>query len=395
MFQRSAHVPFNAGFLATIRAAFPREDLSFYGGSAHIEELKKQLGEPLAGSILWSEIQPVSPGPGYIERFFRELSIIRRLFRIVSQDPTSRLILTSAFPSTVLALKVVRCFWSKNLSVQIVLHGLSGVVGKRYRHPIRRFQDMRTALTLFGNKNIQYIVLEQAVRDTVVKNLPFLSGKIEALDHPISPKEGASRTIDLSVPIRFGFLGLVSKAKGYPLFVKLADEVIAKYGHCAEFHVIGHFLGEALNDTKAVATKPVGKQMTRADFIRGVSSLHFIVLPHELGAYALTASGVLLDAIAWEKPIIARKIPIFEAVFEKYGDIGYLFSDDAVLKSIVEQILQAADKRRYYRQVMNLRSARKTRDPETLAIGYREICKQAGDRKYDDGVRQCGGEDLQ
>jgi len=376
MFNYGAHVPVNGGLLATIRAAFPKEDLSFYGAAAHIEELKKQVGQPLASSILWSEILPIPPSAGYGERFFRELSVIRHLFRILSQDSTSRLLLTSAFPSTVLALKVARCFRSKNTPVQMVLHGLSGVVGKRYRRPIHRFQDMKTALTLLGNSGIQYLVLEESIRDRVLKSLPVLSGKIEALEHPISPNEGISQTVDLSEPIRFGFLGLAIQAKGFPLFVKLANEVTAKYGRRAEFHVIGRFpeAGTPVNGTKALATKPAGMRMTRADFIRGVSPLHFIVLLHKAAPYTLSASGVLLDAITWEKPVIARKIPIFEAMFEKYGDIGHLFSDDTELRIIVEQILQAPDKSRYRRQVLNLRSLRKSRAPEVLAAAYREMC---------------------
>jgi len=206
-FHSGSHVPFNAGLLATIRAAFPKEDLSFCGPVAHIDKLTKQVGQQLAGSISWREILSPRPGTVYSQRFFRELSVIRQLLSTLPQDPSSRLVLTSAYPSTVLALKVARCFRSKHASVQIVLHGLSGVIGKRYRNPIRRFQDMKTALTLLGNKNIQYLVLEQSIRDMVVKNLPLLSGKIEALDHPISPNEGASQTVDLSEPIRFGFLG--------------------------------------------------------------------------------------------------------------------------------------------------------------------------------------------
>jgi hypothetical protein len=377
MFQRSAHVPFNAGFLATIRAAFPKEVLSFYGGAQHIQELKRQLGQPLAGSILWTEIQAISPRQPYGERFFRELRIIRHLFRILSPESPSRLVLLSAFPSTVLALKIARCLQRKDPAVQMVLHGISGVVGKRYRHPIHRFQDMRTALTLLGNKKIQYIVLEQPVRDTVQNSLPFLSCNIQALDHPIPPNEGASDAIDLSVPMRFGFLGLVSQAKGFPLFVNLADKVTSKYRQSAEFHVIGHFLGDgaAVKDLKALATKPNGFQMARADFIQRVSLLHFVVLPYEKGPYTLTASGVLLDAIAWEKPIIARKIPIFEAMFQKYGDIGHLFVDDTELVEVVEKILKAPDKSRYRNQVLNLRSARKTRAPEVLAAAYREMCR--------------------
>jgi hypothetical protein len=328
---------------------------------------------------LWNEIHPVSPTLTYSKRFFRELRIIRHLFKILSQDADSRLVLTSAFPSTVLALKILRCFKRTSPAVQIILHGMSGVVGKRYRHPIRRFQDMKTALTLLGNKNTQYLVLEQSVRDTVVGNIPLLSCNVAALDHPIPPNEGASETIDLNVPIRFGFLGLVSKAKGFPLFVKLADELTAKNGGSAEFHVIGHFLGNGtgVKSLATLATKPGATQMTRADFIRGVSPLHFVVLPYEQGSYTLTASGVLLDAIAWEKPIIARKIPIFEAMFEKYGDIGHLFGDDTELLEIVERILETPDRSRYRNQVLNLRNARKARAPGTLAAAYREMCKKS------------------
>jgi hypothetical protein len=376
-FSNTAHVPFNAGLLATVRAAFPKEDISFWGAAAHMEELKKQVGQPLSDSILWSEILPIPQGTGYGERFFRELRIIRQLLRNLPQDSTSRLLLTSAYPATVLALKAARCFRSKNPPVQMVLHWLSGVVGKRYRRPIKRIQDMKTALTLLGNNGIQYLVLEESIRDRILKNSSLLSGKIEALEHPIAPNEGASRTVDLSEPICFGFLGLTIQAKGFSCFVKLANVVTAKYGRCAEFHVIGHLPkdGMPVNGTEALATKPARVQLTRENFIRGVTPLHFIVLPHEEAIYAHTASGVLLDAIAWEKPVIARKIPIFEAMFEKYGDIGYLFSDDTELRNIVEQLLGAADESRYRRQVLNLRSLRKSRAPEALAAAYREMCR--------------------
>jgi len=379
-FDNGAHVPFNAGLLATIRAAFPKENLTFFGAAAHLEELRKEVGQAFAGSIAWREILPPMPGTAYIDRFFRELRIIRGLLKIGPQDSTSRLVLTSAYPSTVLALKIARWFHSKHTPVQVVLHGMSGVVGKRYRRPIERFQDMRTALTLLGNNNIQYIVLEQSIRDTVVKNLPFLSDKIAALDHPIPPNEAESQASELSEPIRFGFLGLADKAKGFPLFVELANHVIAKFWRRVEFHTVGHLSvnGTPVSGTEALATKPGTTLMSRADFLRGVRPLHFIVLPHEPAAYTLTASGILLDAIAWQKPMIARKIPIFEAMFERHGDIGYLFSNDGELTDVVERILLDADKSRYHRQVINLGSAKKARMPESLAASYRDICRRTG-----------------
>jgi glycosyltransferase involved in cell wall biosynthesis len=263
--------------------------------------------------------------------------------------------------------------------MQVVLHGMSGVVGKRFRHPVRRFQDMKTALTLFGNHGVQYIVLEEVIRDTVVSNCPLLVGRIEALEHPISPRQAELPPIDFREPIRFGFLGLADKAKGFPVFLELANHITAKYGVRAEFHAIGHSSADSdINAIQALATKPQDTLISRADFLASVASLHFIILPHEAASYTLTASGVLLDAIAWGKPIIARQIPIFESIFEKHGDIGYLFREDTEMKEIVGQILQAGDRSRYHRQVLNLRDARKSRAPETLARAYRNICRKNG-----------------
>jgi len=371
----SGHVPFNAGLLAMIRAAFPGEELSFFGGAEQIGALKKQVGEPFASSIPWHEIPHIPLDTPYVKRLFRELCAIRRLLKILPQDSASRLILSSAAPSTVLALKIARCFRSKT-TVQVILHRLRGVVGKRYRRPIRRLQDMKSALSLLGNQNIQYLVLEQSIRDTVVNRLPQLSGKVEVLEHPIAPNEGACQPLPFKEPLRMGFLGNTLEIKGFPLFVVTANAITAKYGCRVEFHVIGHCSKDntLVNGITALATKPASKYVTRDDFIRGLERLHFIILPHEAAPYTLTASGVMLDAIAWEKPVIARKIPIFEAMFDRYGDIGYLFSKGAELTDIVERILITADKCRYYGQVLNLRNARKSRGPESLAAAYREIC---------------------
>jgi hypothetical protein len=218
---------------------------------------------------------------------------------------------------------------------------------------------MKTALTLFGNNGIQYIVLEKSIRDTIVTSFPLLSGKIDALEHPLSPNQVELPGVPLVEPIRLGFLGLADKAKGFPVFVELANFITAKYGKCVEFHAIGHFPKQGMVPigVDALLTKPQNTLMSRAAYLNGVAPLHFIILAHEAGPYTLTASGVLLDAIAWGKPVICRKIPIFESIFKQQGDIGYLFNSDDELKSVVEEILRSADNARYQRQVSNLRSA--------------------------------------
>jgi hypothetical protein len=377
-FDDGGHVPFNAGLLATVSSAYPLDRLFFYGASTHIEELKKELNPSLADSIAWREIRPPSPGTAYSRRFVRELRIIRGLLRDLSEHKASRLLFASAYPSTVLALKIARLLHHRDTPAQIVLHGMSGVIGRRYRHPVRRFQDMRSALGFLANKNIQYLVLEESIRDTVRRKLPFLNGYIEALEHPSAPTEGTAEGIMLANPIEFGFLGLADQAKGFPVFLKLANQISATHEGSAEFHVVGRFAENTIQmyGTEVLATKPGTELMSRSKFIAGLRPLHFIVLPHEAATYALTASGVVLDAIAWQKPIIARRIPIFETMFQKYGDIGYLFSDEDELRSIVAQIITGTDALRYQRQLINLRTARKGRSPESLAAPYRELCEK-------------------
>jgi hypothetical protein len=78
--------------------------------------------------------------------------------------------------------------------------------------------------------------------------------------------------------------------------------------------------------------------------------------------------------VAWEKPVIATNIPIFASMFERYGDIGYLFQSETELKKIVENIVEGIDKPHYNRQVLNLRKARSARMPAALAATYRTIC---------------------
>jgi Glycosyl transferases group 1 len=372
------HAPFNAGLLATIRLAFPDEEVFFFGAGAHIEKLKKQLGASLSASISWIEIVPPDPGKAYFERLFCEIKIIRNLLRTFPRNSRGHLLLASACSSTLVALKLVKRSQFGRIRVQVVLHGgLSGIVGRRYKRPILRFQEMRTALTLFGNSNIQYLVLEDCIRVTLLKNVPSLSGKVETLDHPLPPNEVASNSNDFSIPIRFGFLGLANESKGFAVFLRLAREMATKYHHQVEFHAIGRLPAEGnpALELDALATKPGVRRMSRVDFIQGVKQLHFIVFPHHPGHYELSSSGTLLDAIAWEKPLVARSLPIFENMLKNHGDIGYLFRNDMELREVVEHIIQKFDKLRYHRQVLNLRKARAARTPEALAASYREICR--------------------
>ena len=114
--------------------------------------------------------------------------------------------------------------------------------------------------------------------------------------------------------------------------------------------------------------------MGRRDFIQSVKQLHLVIFPHHPRHYDLSPSGTLLDAIAWEKPLLARSLPIFEDMLKNHGDIGYLFRNDMELREVVEHIIQKRDKLHHHRQVLNIRKARASRTSEALAATYRATC---------------------
>jgi hypothetical protein len=380
-FSGGGHAPFNAGLLAVIRAAFPLGRICFTGAPGHIREIKKQADEALIKSIEWREITLLPADASYFVRLIREMKILRTLLRIIPEGTPGPLLLTHATTATLVALKLLKRLQFGEVKVQFVLHGpLGGIIGRRHRHPIRRFQDMKTALTILGNDNFQYIVLEESLRTALLQNLPAMENKVYLLPHPLPPNEAESNADNLKTPIQFGFLGLANKPKGFPVFVKLAQEIVMQFPAQAEFHAIGRIPsdGSIALEMDALTTKPGMERLSREDYINEVDCLHFILLPHEASKYELKSSGTLLDALAWAKPLIARRMALFENMFLKHGDIGYLFSTDLELKSIVEHIVQEVDTVRYHQQVLNIKIARRSRVPKTLSVDYRKIYEEIG-----------------
>jgi hypothetical protein len=90
----------------------------------------------------------------------------------------------------------------------------------------------------------------------------------------------------------------------------------------------------------------------------------------------LSASGALLDAITWLKPVIAKRLPIVEALFRRFGDIGYLCDDESAMHDSLETAVTALDAARYRRQAEAMRMVWDSRSPAALAVDYRATMQQ-------------------
>jgi hypothetical protein len=372
------HVPVNAGIVEMIRLAFPAEEIVFVGEASHLHQVRAQLSSEVSLSISW---KAVAISPRYASFFVRsrhDLKLLRHLLKMGRKDPDSLLLLAACAPATLMALKLLLyCSTSRGKKVQIVLHGcLDALKGWRSRNPVLRMQDMKAALTFGSNRDLQYIVLEEPIRNAVGQILPSLEPHMGVLDHPIPTNEEPQGEIEFRRPLKFGFLGMASEAKGFRLFQEGASTVTAKYPGLVEFHAVGWMDKQSNMATDSLITKPGTWLMSRVDYIRQLHTLHFVCLLYEGPHYQLSPSGVLLDAIAWEKPIIASPLPIVENLVSRFGDIGYLCAGQKQLCEIIGQIIEREDVDHYRKQVASMRKVRLSRTPKYLAPTYRHLRAQ-------------------
>jgi hypothetical protein len=283
--------------------------------------------------------------------------------------------LTSIAPSTLLALKFIVGYLRRGRNAQVILHGgLSKLEGWRSRNPIIRLQDLRTALVAPDGGKVRYIVLEKPIKEVILNKLPSLEGRVDVLDHPLPSNAGEQSTNDLSVPLQFGFLGLASEEKGFPFYIRLASEFSKKYSQCVEFHAIGSLpCDQKRLEMVALKRKPGLQKLDRDKFTQYLKELHFVCFPYQGGHYKFSASGALLDSIGWEKPFIAMRLPIFENLFSRFGDIGYLCDTETEFRETIDGIIMYQDAARYRKQTLTLRKVKESRTPKFLASKYKVL----------------------
>ena len=152
----------------------------------------------------------------------------------------------------------------------------------------------------------------------------------------------------------------------------VASELTQRFPGQVNFQVIGRIpepLKRAnLSKLSLLSATPGTERISREEFVSRIKSLHFVCLFFNK-YYEFAASGVLMDSIAWGKPIIATQLPIVDTLQQSFGDIGYLSAENELCETI-SSIIQTGDRDRYQHQVLNMSRVKDSRTPETLALKY-------------------------
>jgi glycosyltransferase involved in cell wall biosynthesis len=373
------HVPINVGLLEIVGRAFPSREIVFYAEESHLANVKSQVRGPLARTISWRPIPRPRRHAPLRERFYADVMLVWRMLRVARNDSEGYLLLCSGTPEMVLTAKtLMRLGAARGKALQIVCHGgLATLRGWRSRNPFLRMRDWRSALTVGNSRSIQFILLEEPIRKTVVGLFPAVERHLAGLDHPIPPIEPSETEIEFGTPFRFGFLGLATEAKGFHAFLEMASVLKSRFGDRVEFHAIGTTPPDSVAPPMdALAVKPAVAKANRSDFARAVQQLHYVCLPYQGVQYELSPSGVLMDAIAYGKPMLSSGIPLVKDIFERFGDIGFLCTDTRNFCDTITEIVSKADERHYRAQVRALRAVRESRTSAALMPTYQTFTRR-------------------
>lgn len=377
------HVPFNVGLLRVLNEAFPFSKISFLGSDCHVECMKKTVPRSVLDNVVFESI--FLP-PRHLKSFFKRVWLERFLFSRVTdliQQQKSMVVFLSA-PSSSIANSYWRLPSTETLPIHFVMHGgLSKLKSWSGRNPFRRLLDDRFLVTRMSGRNFRYILLERTIQKELEKIDKHLADKSFVSEHPL-PQVPIGESIDMSSerPIRIGFLGTASIQKGFPEFCRLAREMQSRNPGQFEFHAVGSApsaQAETLPDMSGLSTLPTKEKIASDEFALRINHIDLVAMPYQSTHYTSSPSGVLLDAIAFGKPVIAKPYPAIVDLFERYGSFGILSDVDRWQERLQE--LRARNDFSLYREWKNcLARVSQSRSIERLAEEYkRHTSEQLGD----------------
>lgn len=376
-----AHAPGNSATLQTVARAFPEEEIRVFAEETHLRELGRDAALTALPRLSFHpiELSPHYRGKTHIvsfRRFVREVAILARALRDVDRRDDCLILMLSCTPTALFAASWLMS-WSgrRRIGVQIGLHGnLNDIKAWRSRNPILRRFDLASGLTATHPPNLRFLVLEEAIRDELIRLVPSIESRVDVLSLPINVKEiGAYPVLRLQEPIRIGFVGLATRDKGYDVFLRAARDSKLRFGNRIEFHHVGRLSSDVDSPAFSDLAFPVSTApLDRSTFAARLAELHYVMLPYREGYYNLSASGALIDAITWLKPMIVSPLPFVKQLFNEFGDMGFVLRTEDELHAIFNSIMMI-DEVRYHRQVTALENARASRLPATLSARYVQI----------------------
>lgn len=336
------HVMFNAAISMMIARIFKKNDVLFIAESTHVKHVSSNNAgiDNLSyrsfeeAPLPESKVKKILP---WIRKKIGDLLFIKRLY--LETKDSAQLVFFTCLSTTSLYYAGYK-FRNKKVKVVFVLHGEVEFIFKKDAGVINRIKGRiyRAMLEKMG-ANGKCIALNAIVSAKLLERNIITADKIITIEHPIVERTILPHALNHDKLI-FGHIGSAMKKKNSGLFFSLAN-----FFHSAEnvgFHLVGKVdqdLLQDLNDNVSVLSEN-NISISQSEYENYIHELDYAVFTFDDNNYVLRVSGALMDAVLYQKPIIALKQEYISYLFETGGNIGFLCEDIDEMKQLMAKLIK-------------------------------------------------------
>lgn len=295
-------------------------------------------------------LKVLKPGKHRIVKFLLEYF---QTMKILKNTDADLVIFLSSFPN-VQYFHILNAKKFKDKKVIIMTHGeLEGLIlkGKEWKFWSYPFWITKC----FKHKQpetISRIVLGKSIADnlrnyTDEKNIYFI-------DQPRNNFQSINKILPNAKNNVFAFVGNCLYKKGGGVFIEAARNI--SNTSQSIFEVIGAYdlSKKDIAPNLKLLSSP-HEMISRKLFDKSLEEITYACFPYPSDTYRFTASGALLDAIIYLKPIIYIKNDYFDGLFENAGNIGYRCENEEGFIKTTKEIDEHPNIVCYKKQVENLK----------------------------------------
>ena len=334
----------NGVYCSLISELYGKENISLQCSCEHLKAMKI--------SNVYSEfkaLQVVSDDNKMIQKFFVEMN---NTFRIINETDADIIIFLSCFPDVQFAIQMYAKFIGTKKKIVIFTHGeLEGLLmsekWKLWSYPFWISLCMKNTMP----QNVYRIVLGKSIMDNL--NKLHHDKAIFYIDQPRDNFSTENKVCHEKKHNTYSFIGDFLEKKGSKTFLKASEMTDSN----SRFMIIGKY-HPVTNASIGSNVCICGKNgfIEKDEFDELIKETTYACYPYPTNSYRLTASGAVLDAIRFLKPIIYIANDYFDSIFEGAGNIGYRCKNEAEFIRIIQELDNSDRTIEYKNQVENLKS---------------------------------------
>lgn len=378
------HEMVNASFLYGMCREKCSDKIIFYADNSHQKCVKDILDKNnlFPENLEFIPVDIPKGGIFRLSKFFLYFRLFYRILSSASKFKVDTIIFFSIYSYNLIILKILLKYRYPGLfRIKIIIHGILEQIRIPTSHfLLNRIQNIKYALMLYPDLDLQYIVLSPSILKNLIIHSPCLSKNFIAIHLPYL-YNNTQCILPKSEPLVFATIG-----KGNPFFIKqIANRILDERlsNQSCEFWIIGNNCGNLYHDSygrrfvqtisylkknvkdgtwiKKIIELPVsirsyfhpiqepenqnlkcvsgGRKLSRNEMDHYLKDVDYILFFYHQNTYKLTASGSFFDAISYKKPMIFLGNDFFDFYFSRYR-IGYRAETVNEITGIIKRIIE-------------------------------------------------------